>query len=286
MDILEKALEKSDQADQTNTNKAEKTVVKNQVKLEADKGIPPTKRSVTINWEQLATAGYLSKDQGHSGMSEEYRIIKRPLLYNAFGKAAQGIERSNLILVTSSIPEEGKTFTAINLAMSIANERDKNVLLIDADVAKPSIAGRLGVTESPGLIEYLEDDSLDFSDISLATDIPGLQVIPAGKRHTFSTELLSSDRMVQFVDELSQRYSDRIVIFDSPPLLAATQAEVLATLVGQIVLVIGAETTMQSTVQDAMKKLEERDVVLALLNKAKHGLSMNYYGYGQYGAGE
>ena len=282
MDILEKALEKSEQVDHTNT---ENSGFKANVKLKVDKVAPPTKHSVTIDWQQLATMGFLSQDQGHSGMSEEYRMIKRPLIYNAFGKGAQGIERSNLILVTSSIPAEGKTFTAINLAMSIANERDKNVLLIDADVAKPSIAKTLGITKSPGLIEYLEDESLDFSDISLTTDIPSLQIIPAGKRHTFSTELLSSDRMVQFVDELSQRYSDRIVIFDSPPLLAATQAEVLATLVGQIILVVGAETTMQSTVQDAMKKLEERDVVLALLNKAKHGLTMDYYGYGQYGAG-
>ena len=282
MDILEKALEKSDQVDHTN---AAKPVAKVKVKSKLDKIVPQTKRSVAIDWKQLATMGYLTNEKGNSGLAEEYRIIKRPLLYNAFGKAAQGIERSNLILVTSSIPEEGKTFTAINLAMSIANERDKNVLLIDADVAKPSIAKILGVTKSPGLIEYLEDDALGFTDISLTTDVPSLQIIPAGKRHPFSTELLSSDRMVQFVDELSLRYADRIVIFDSPPLLAATQAEVLATLVGQIVLVVGAETTMQSTVQESMKKLEERDVVLALLNKAKHGLVMNYYGYGKYGAG-
>ncbi len=287
MDILEKALEKSAQADDTNTNKVESVVVETPVipRFKGKRSTPNTKRSVAIKWDVLASKGFLSREQGHTGMSEEYRIIKRPLLYNAFGKAAQGIERSNLILVTSSIPEEGKTFTAINLALSIANERDKNVLLIDADVAKPSIARTLGIVESPGLIEYLEDDTLDFSDISLTTDISSLQIVPAGKRHSYSTELLSSDRMVQFVNELSERYSDRIVIFDSPPLLAATQAEVLATLVGQIVLVVGAENTMQSTVEDAMKKLEDRDVVLALLNRAKHGLSMNYYGYGQYGAG-
>ncbi len=278
MDILEKALEKSGQVDPMNENTLES------LKVNLKKEIPHTKRSVVIDWDRLAAKGFLSREQSHSGMAEEYRIVKRPLLYNAFGKAAKGIERSNLILVTSSIPEEGKTFTAINLAMSIANERDKNVLLIDADVAKPSVAKTLGITESPGLIEYLEDDSLEFSDISLATDISSLQIVPAGKRHNFSTELLSSDRMIQFVNELSERYSDRIVIFDSPPLLAATQAEVLATLVGQIVLVVGAEVTMQSTVEDAMKKLEDRDVVLALLNKAKHGLTMNYYGYGQYGA--
>lgn len=238
-----------------------------------------------INWGQLAHDGFLTKEQQNPALVDEYRSIKRPLLYNAFGEGAEGITRSNLILVTSSVPGEGKTYNAINLALSIANERDKKVLLIDADVAKPSIAKRLGIKGSPGLIEYLESDELDFTDISLKTDLPGLQIIPAGKQHAFSTELLSSNKMVQFVDELSQRYPDRIVIFDSPPLLAATQAEVLSSLVGQVVFVIGAETTMQNAVNDALKKIQGADIVLALLNKARQGLNINYYGYnyGQYG---
>lgn len=282
MDILEKALEKSDQLEHTSAdNSIEKKQLK--TKLTRATSAPATKRSVTIDWEKLAAMGYLSNLQGKSGLAEEYRMIKRPLLANAFGRGAEGIERSNVILVASSIPSEGKTFTAINLAISIANERDKNVLLIDADVAKPTVAKRLGIAGSPGLIEYLEDDTLEFSDISLTTDIPNLQIIPAGKRHTFSTELLSSNRMLHFVEQLSQRYSDRVIIFDSPPLLAATEAEVLATLVGQVVLVVSAGTTMQNTVKESMKKLEGCDVVLALLNKARHEHVLSYYGYSQYG---
>lgn len=277
MDILEKALEKSEGEVHLNANSSIKG------KSKPKRVMPTTKRSVSIDWGKLATMGYLSSKAANSGLAEEYRIIKRPLISNAFGPASKEIKRSNLILVTSSVPAEGKTFTAINLAISIANERDKNVLLIDADVAKPSIAKRLGIEGAPGLIEYLENDKLDFSDISLKTDIPNFQIIPAGKRHSFSTELLSSDRMVEFVNDLSELCADRIVIFDSPPMLAATQAEVLASLVGQIVLVISAETTVQSTVQESIKKLEDRDVVLALLNKAQHGLIMDYYGYGQYG---
>ena len=282
MDILEKALEKSDQVEQLKTDTP---VAKTLPKPKLARSVPATKGSVTIDWERLATEGYLSTLQGNSGLAEQYRMIKRPLLTNAFSNASEGIVRSNLILVTSSVPAEGKTFTAINLATSIDNERDKNVLLIDADVAKPTLAKRLGITESPGLIEYLEDDSLEFSDISLSTDIPNLQIIPAGKRHTFSTELLSSDRMLDFVAQLSERYADRIVIFDSPPLLAATEAEVLASLVGQVILVVSAETTMQNTVKESMKKLENCDVVLGLLNKAKHENAMSYYGYGGYGYG-
>jgi len=283
MDILEKALEKSGQVEQTSIDNP---VIKTQPKPKLARSVPATKSSVTIDWEKLADEGYLSNMQGNSSLAEQYRMIKRPLLTNAFSKASEGIEKSNLILVTSSIPAEGKTFSAINLAISIANERDKEVLLIDADVAKPTLAKRLGITESPGLIEYLEDDSLEFSDISLSTDIANLQIIPAGKRHTFSTELLSSNRMLDFVEQLSERYSDRVVIFDSPPLLAATEAEVLAALVGQVVLVVSAETTMQNTVKEAMKKLEDCDVVLGLLNKVQHEHRMSYYGYGGYGYGQ
>jgi len=276
MDILEKALEKSVQNESIENKKSES-------KVRPQSNIENKQQTFSLDWDTLAADGYLSREQVKSALIEEYRMIKRPLITNAFGKSAKGIKRANLILVTSSIPGEGKSFSAINLALSIANERDKNVLLIDADVSKPTLAKRLGVTESLGLIEYLESDDVDFSDICFKTDLPGLQVIPAGKRHAFSTELLSSNKMAEFVDELSQRYPDRIVIFDSPPLLAATQAEVLASLVGQVVFVISAETTMQSTVQDAIKKLESVDVVLALLNKSKHELKLDYYGYGQYG---
>ncbi|MBE0437089.1 MAG: AAA family ATPase, partial [Methylomicrobium sp.] len=165
---------------------------------------------------------------------------------------------------------------------SIAAERDKQVLLIDADVAKPSISRVLGIKRTPGLIEYLEGNKIDFSDIILQTEIAGLRIVPAGKAHQFSTELLASNKMINLSRELSERYADRIVIFDSPPLLAATQAEVLSSLVGQVILVIEAEKTAQNIVMEAVKKLESCDVVLALLNKTQRSMDLNYYGYGQY----
>ena len=307
MDILEKALEKSEQVEQVeqaseaepvevgleqaldkfeqvdDIREAEEKVANAEFKPDRKQSGASEKRLVNIDWHKLAKEGYLSQELDLPVLVDEYRTIKRPILYNAFGRGAEGIERANLILVTSSLPGEGKTFNAVNLALSIANERDKKVLLIDADVAKPSIAKRFGIPESPGLIEYLENDELDFSDVSLKTDLPGLQIIPAGKRHAFSTELLSSNKMVGLIDELSQRYADRIVIFDSPPLLAATQAEVLASLVGQVIFVIAAETTKQSAVQSAVKKLDGSDVVLAVLNKATQGFNVDYYGYGAYG---
>ncbi|PKM11426.1 MAG: protein tyrosine kinase [Gammaproteobacteria bacterium HGW-Gammaproteobacteria-3] len=235
-----------------------------------------------FNWAFLESHGYIKPSASHQQVAEEFRSIKRPLVINAINGAERGIERANMILVTSSVPGEGKSFTAINLAISIAAERDKQVLLIDADVAKPSVSRILGIRKGPGLIEYLEGVGTQFADIILRTEIEGLRIVPAGKTHQFSTELLASKRMSDLCDELSGRYADRIVIFDSPPLLAATQAEVLSRLVGQVVMVIEAEKTAQNIVLEAVKKLESCDVVLALLNKTKRGLDMNYYGYGKY----
>ena len=238
-----------------------------------------------IDWKRLSDLGFATPGSSNTEAIEEYRNIKRPLVNNAFGKGSLDITRANLILVTSSLPGEGKTFTAINLALSIANERDKKVLLIDADVARPSVSKVLGINETPGLIEYLDGADVNFSDIIVRTSIAGLAVIPAGKLHKYSTELLSSNKMALFVEELSNRYPDRIVIFDSPPLLAATQGEVLARLVGQVILVIEAEQTLQNVVMESVEKLAACDVVLALVNKAKRNMDINYYGYG-YGYGQ
>lgn len=243
---------------------------------------PASKEIAEINWVQLAELGFVTPGDSDTQTMEEYRSIKRPLVSNAFGQGSVGINRSNLILITSSVPGEGKTFTAINLALSIATERDKKVLLIDADLARPSISKTLGIKSSSGLVEYLEGQDVEFSDIVLQTNMPGLRIIPAGKQHKHSTELLSSNRMILLAQELSNRYPDRIVIFDSPPLLAATQGEILAGLVGQVVLVIEAATTSQSMVMESVNKLASCDIVLAVLNKANTSNDAGYYGYGQY----
>ena len=243
-----------------------------------------TRKIENIDWEKLAELGFVTPASNtNSQAEEEYRNIKRPLINNAFGVGSVGINRSNLILVTSSVPGEGKTFTAINLALSIANERDKKVLLIDADVARPSVSKTLGINSSPGLIEYLEGRDVEFSDIVLKTNMPGLSVFPAGKQHKHSTELLTSNKMILLAQELSDRYPDRIVIFDSPPLLAATQGEVLAGLVGQVILVVEAENTPQSMIMASVNKLVFCDVVLVVLNKTQANVDAIHYGYGLYG---
>lgn len=243
-----------------------------------------THKSIAIDWGTLKAKGMLIPEMASSQLAEEYRVIKRPLLMNAFPEEDNGIERANLILVTSSVPGEGKTFTAMNLALSIAMEREKTVLLIDADVAKPSISQLLGIPGDEGLIDLLRDREARFCDVAVKTDIPNFTIMPAGKQDRHSTELLASDAMKRLAKELSARYSDRVVVFDSPPLLAATQGAVLATLVGQVVLVVEADTTPQHLVQESVAKLESCEVVGCVLNKTKKGLGFKYYSYG-YGYG-
>ncbi|MEE4292219.1 MAG: XrtA-associated tyrosine autokinase [Cycloclasticus sp.] len=241
---------------------------------------------IEISFAELAERGMVTPDSPRSPIAEEYRSIKRPLLTNIEGKGAAAIGHPNLIMVTSALQGEGKTFSAINLAMSIAMEQDKTVLLVDADISKASAARLLGVPDSsPGLIDVLEDESLHIGDVILHTNIPNLRIVPAGRVHERSTELLASQSMYRVADELAERYSDRVVIFDSPPLLLTNEAQVVASLVGQIVFVIAAEKPSQRAVAEALSMLGDEAMVGMILNKTKHAFTSKYgYGYG-YGYG-
>lgn len=243
------------------------------------------RRSISLDLEHLRQVGMLVPDDRRSRIKEEYRHIKRPLLMNASGKGALVNEYSNLIMVTSAAPGEGKTFTALNLALSIASERDRTVLLVDADVVRPSLSEFFGLYPETGLVDFLIEDGLDLAEILVDTNIPSLSVLPAGNTHHLSTELLASKAMRQLVREMSQRYPDRIVIFDSPPLLATSEASVLANLVGQIVMVVEAEKTRQTQLKEALAMVDAANVAVGfVLNKARKR-SWDYYGYGYYGYG-
>jgi exopolysaccharide/PEP-CTERM locus tyrosine autokinase len=215
--------------------------------------------------------------------TDEYRRIKRPLLSNAFGKTASLVDRGNLILVTSSVPNEGKTHTSINLALSMAQERDHTVLLVDCDVAKQGVSRRLGLGNVPGLVDVLENDDFTVGDALLRTDIPELTVLCAGKQHEYVTELLASKRMTSLVDEIASRYEDRVIIFDAPPLLPTPQTQVLAGLVGQIVFVIEAGTTPQYIVEEALEMLPDEKAIGLVMNKSEGTFGRSGYYYGYYG---
>ncbi len=217
--------------------------------------------------------------------SDEYRRIKRPLLSNAFGKTSTLVERGNLILITSSIPGEGKSHTAVNLALSIAQERDHTVLLVDCDVTRKGVSSMIDLADQAGLVDVLEDENLSVGDVMLRTDIPQLSVISAGRHHEYVTELLASQRMANVVDEIARRYDDRVIIFDGPPLLPTPQTQVLAGLVGQIVFIIEAGKTPQSVVEDALAMIPDEKAIGVVMNK-NEGLSERggyYYGYYGYG---
>jgi len=243
-----------------------------------------TQRSVVLNFQQIQVAGLLVPDTRRSRIKEEYRYIKRPLLVNVDGKGAATTEHANLIVVTSTHPGEGKTFTACNLALSIATEQNRTVLLVDADVLKPAVAKTLGFAAELGLVDFLIDDQLDLADVLVDTNVPSLTVLPAGSQHHLSTELLAGENMRRLAMEMSQRYPDRVVIFDSPPLLATTEASVLVRLMGQVVMVVEAGRTQQSQVKAALALLDPNQSVGFVLNKTRGFLGQDYYGYG-YGGG-
>ncbi len=247
--------------------------------------IKPTSLFVEINKENLSEMGFIVAEDENSLINEEFRRIKGPLLRNIKGKSAHPIERANLIQVTSSLQSEGKTYNAINLAMSIAMELDYKVLLVDADVIKPSVANTLDIETDKGLIEYLSGDVECLSEVLLSTNISKLTILPAGQKNNLSVELFNSDVMMHLFNELSERYSDRIVIIDSPPILLTNEATILAQKVGQLVFVIEHNTTEMSNVEQAIEKLPADAVIGVVLNKARSGQIGTYnYGYG-YGYG-
>lgn len=241
-------------------------------------------QQVHIDLERLAAAGFVTPDAPRSQLADEFRVIKRPLLTNVHGKSAAADARANLIMVTSSLPGEGKTFVAINLALSIAMELDNTVLLVDADVSRPATLERLGLPPSRGLLDILTDSALELPDVLLRTNVDQLSLLPAGTAHARATELLASDAMNRLVDELAVRYPDRMLVFDAPPLLPSTESRVLATHMGQVMLVVEAERTPQASVTQALATIESCPVVLTVLNKVPHSRLSAYYGhYGQYG---
>jgi protein-tyrosine kinase len=243
-------------------------------------------QQATIDINRLILAGMVSPRGDKTLISEEFRILKRPLLLKAFSDEGRS-EDAHVIMVTSSLPGEGKTFTAINLAMSIASEADLNVLLVDGDVMNPSVLPRLGVEAKLGLTDLLTDPELDLSDVLVRCEnVPNLTLLPAGTPTPRATELLASHRMAALMTDLAKRYTDRVIVIDTPPVLATSEPSVMALHVGQILLVIEAEKTSQSAVEAALRQLTRCPNISLMLNKASSASgSEQFGGYGAYGYG-
>jgi receptor protein-tyrosine kinase len=237
--------------------------------------------SVTLDLRRIERAGFLVPTQTRSELAVAFRHIKRPLLRNMRMPVSPGHPRpSPLIMLTSALPGEGKTFCAISLAMSLSMEVDSSVLLVDADVVRPDVMNQLGVAPAKGLLDLLTDPGLDVDDVLLGTNVPKLSLLPAGTRHERSTELLASEAMAQLLDQLAARYPGRMIIFDAPPLLVTTEAQVLASHMGQVVLVVEASRTSHKAVGQALAALEQCPIVMSVLNKSRG--PVQGHGYGDY----
>jgi exopolysaccharide/PEP-CTERM locus tyrosine autokinase len=240
---------------------------------------PAVSRSkiVDVDLAQLAARGLLTPDASQSRLANEMRVIKRPLINNCLAKSGDRVKNANRIMITSAVPGEGKSYVATNLAMSIATERDSTVLLVEADPTRPALGQLFGISAGRGLMDLLVEPRLDVADVLVKTSVARLSFVPAGTPQEHATELLASAAMEKLVDHLASRYPDRIVIFDSAPLLAAPEARVLARHMGQIVLVVEAEKTTHSVAQQALASIESCPTVMMVLNKASARQETAYY---------
>jgi receptor protein-tyrosine kinase len=235
---------------------------------------PPTSRDqgprVEIDLDRLARMGFVLPDGGtKTQLVEQLQIVKRPLIHKAMATGRGAVRNGNSVMVTSAKPNEGKSFLAVNLALSIASERDLSVMLLDGDLYHQSLPSMLGVQGNRGLVDVLLDESLDIADVLMRTNIPNLTILPAGRKHARVNELLTSQRMSRLMREIGARYSNRIIIIDSPPVLASTEASVLASQVGQIVMVVEQNRTGWRLVERSLARLTDCSDISFVLNKVE-----------------
>lgn len=223
-----------------------------------------------VDQHALQRAGLLPvEDEAGGRLADEVRRAKRPLLDNAGRSGLDAPAYAERIMVTSAIPGEGKTFTAVNLALSLAREPDFEVLLVDGDVPKSDITRVLGLQGRPGLMELLGDERLRSADVVVPTDVPNLLVVPAGERHPLAAELFGGHRMEYVLEMLGGRDRRRLLVFDSSPLLATPESQVLGSRMGQIVMVVAAGRTRQHEVNSALQTLTGSPYVGLILNMSR-----------------
>jgi protein-tyrosine kinase len=281
LNSIEKALQKQKQyveaQNKTQTSQLQTDLAEQEESVKSDYIVSNAK--IIIDLEMLSQKGFVSTDSKRQVINEEYRVIKRKLLDTAFGPLAKSLKNSNIIMVTSARQGEGKTFTAINLALSIALEQDKTVLLVDADVLRPNVMQTLDLKNEQGLIEFLLGEKEDLAEVMCRTNLSKLRIITAGKSHHLSAELLASERMFTAVEEFANRYTDRIVIVDTPPLLGVNETAILANLAGQALVVTEEFKTKLIDVNNAVKHLRPEMAIGFVVNKAEQSNQESGYGY-------
>lgn len=285
MSIIEKAMQKAAAASQK-AQSAEPMNADTSLPMKGNVIKSLKRESQQEVLEHLQSIGVLPINDQLQRNKDEYRRIKRPLLANAYGQSVTHVEQGNVILISSSLPMEGKTHNSINLALSIAREMNHNVLLVDADVAKADVSRAFDAYDAIGLTDLLLDESLNVNDVLMPTGIPGFTLLPAGHHHFDTTELLASDRMRNLVNDLASHDENQLVLIDSPPVLVASDPQVLASLAGQIILIIEAVKTPRHIVTQAINLLDTDKPVNLVLNKSNRSLGFAYYGAYYYGYGK
>ncbi len=224
-------------------------------------------RSIEVDPDAMAAAGLLVPDAPGGSLAEELRLVKRRLLASVDARIARGDDRARVVLIASGQPGEGKTFMALNLALSIAAEQERSVLLIDGDNAKPELLARMGVAEEgPGFLDSLADPRLDPESLVLGTDIPRLSVLPAGRKDRNIPEYFASARMPELITRLCEADPSRIILIDSSPALAASATGVLAQHAGQTLVVVKADTTAEADLKETLDLLSGCDELALVLN--------------------
>jgi protein-tyrosine kinase len=248
----------------------------------APRAVSPATPPLTLDRRRLASFGIAIPSAERSRTVEEFRIVKRNLLASwpeggANGEAAP----DRLIMVTSARPGEGKTFSAVNLALAFAAEKDVKALLVDADTQHPTLPKIFGFPGERGIVEVLAG-SADLSEVLIQTSMPNLMVLPAGRGGPHVPELLSSKEMGALLTELSQLLAGRFIIIDTPPCMASSDAATLAPLVGQIVFIVEAYGTQQAEIEAGLSMLSACPRISLLLNKTDVQASEHFGFYGYY----
>lgn len=288
MSVVEKAIRKLKQREQSasesRTPAAAQTLEASRpgepapphIAAQAASGLPV----VILDRVTLRAAGLMPPEEECDLITRQYRKIKHPLVARAMGRGLPRDPKGYLIMIASAMSGEGKSFTAINLALNLSLEKEVDVLLVDADAPKPQLSHVLGLANAPGLLDVLRDPQCDVESLIHATNVPSLSFLPLGVAADDATELLSSARMEHTAALLGQRNSHRIVVFDSPPLLQTTESPALARIAGQIVVVVRAETTPQPVLLDALHTLQGHSAVSLVLNQSMQSGAAPYYYYG------
>jgi len=263
---------------------ARRTAMRSAVPLAQKKKVTIEGERYHVSQDELMRGGLLAPIDQAVSVADEFRRIKRPLIANATRTGPDASAHQNVIMIASGLPGAGKTFCSVNLAVSISLERELNVLLVDADVAKPHISRAFGLRDAPGLIDLLVEEAGDVADLLVRTDLNDIQILPAGRSHPQATELLASERMSAVVRELATRYADRIVLLDSPPLLITSEAQALAGQVGQIALVVEAGRSSKQSLEQTIETLNSDKAINVVLNKTRGWGRSGYY-YGEYAYG-